>query len=764
MRFTFHCLNTLSFLLLIGLALAAQPALAESVAGDQIFPDSTKGFISIRNLSDLQAKWRETQIGQLMNEPIMEAFKKDMQKKLEAGMENRFGFTLDSIAELPSGEVAAGMIAIPGMMPGYAITLHVADRLEETQKYLERLEAKLRTNGTTKTVEEYKGLEYSVFRFAAPKQAEAAEATGTNRSRVLRAASSMLPVRQAFYMLKGSTLIITDQQHLLTLLCDRLDDSSQNALADVENYQAVMQRCVDDTPGGTLPEIAWYLEPLDYGESIRVLMQGPVAERRKNKPSIFSVLKAQGFDAVRGIGGTAALKSEDKETIYRIFIYTEKPYRLAMRMFEFPDATDFVPPAWMPPDLARCTMFYVEPLAIFDNFGTLFDALFMQGEEGVWDDIIEGLKEDPNGPQIDLREELISHLNHRVLSLSHYEIPIDTHSENIVVAVELKDGKEQNMVDALKKLFENDPEMQSTKHSTKHGEYVLWHRVPDEDVIQPFGGVTGAPDLMLGPPTTGPARPAVAEKDEEAPVFPSGAITVAKGCLFVGTQQDYLTEILDRLDQESLENISSDAEFKEVDQIFAGLGLTDKPHFLQFFARTDETVRPTYELIREGKMPQSKTLMGILANALFSPESDDDMPVVRQQAIDGTHLPEFDQVKKYFGPTGIYGMSTEDGFFIKGFLLEKKAEKPLLEELKENDEEPKTEEKGEEPKKEAPEKKEPETKKEPVEEAENSDDLEKTKEIPGKVTIDGKPAENVKIVFEPKDEENEASKKGDEEK
>ncbi len=509
MRFTFHRLN-ICLVGLLFLTLTGQTVLAEPLAGDRIFPDSTKGFISIRNLNDLQAKWKETQIGQLMNEPIMDAFKEDMREKLEAGMEKRFGFTLDSISELPSGEVAAGMIAIPDTMPGYVITLNVADRLKETKEYLNRLEEKLRKSGTTKTIEKYKGLDYTVFNFPAPKQAELAE---ESKGRVSKTSAPVLPARQAFYLLKESTLIITDQRHLLTLASDRLDDSSKNALADVEDYQLVMQRCLGDIPEGTLPEIAWYIEPLDYGESIRVLMQGPIVERRKNKPSVFSVLKSQGFDAIRGVGGTASLKSEGKETIYRIFVYAKKPYRLAMRMLMFPDATDFVPPTWMPPDLARCTMFYVEPLAIFDNFGTLFDSLFMQGEEGVWEDIIEGLKEDPNGPQIDLREELVSHLGHRVLGLSKYEIPIDTQSENIVIAVELKDGKDAAVKKALEKLFGDDTEMEQMEYNS----YILWHRLPAEDVIQPFAGPAGVPGLVApNAPAPAPVNP-----NEAPPAFPA---------------------------------------------------------------------------------------------------------------------------------------------------------------------------------------------------------------------------------------------------
>jgi hypothetical protein len=332
----------------------------------------------------------------------------------------------------------------------------------------------------------------------------------------------------------------------------------------------------------------------------------------------------------------------------------------------------------MPPDLARCTMLFVDPLAIFDHFGTLFDALIMQGETGAWNDIIKGIEVDPYGPQINIREEILVNLGQRVLSMSKYALPITPTSESIVVAVELKEGKDQNMVKALKKLFENDHEMQPIKHRS----YILWQRVPAEEVIQPFAGPSGVPSLVSTASTTGIRTTgktiqvaANSQETDPPPVFPDGAVTVAKGCLFVSTNGEYLKAILDRLDSEQKTTIKNVSEYKEVDKIFANMGMTDKPHFLQFFSRTDKTLQPTYELVRQGKMPQSQAVLNKIINALFVPEDDES---IRPQSFDGKNLPEFEKVRQYFGPSGFYGISEENGYFFKGFLLEKKDDDEIV--------------------------------------------------------------------------------------
>jgi hypothetical protein len=701
-----------SLIVCILLAIAVSPVSARTPA-EKIFPDSTKGFLSIRNLKELGEQWSKTQIGILMNDPIMATFKKDLREQLNRQMEENFGLTLDGIEQLPSGEIAVGMIAIPNQIPGYVCIMDIVDRRKETENYLKELTGKLTQAGVKRSTEQYKEQEIVVFAFPERSQPTKTDSPKLDSPKLdspkPESPKTKIPQpttesidRFAYYFIKDNYLIVSDRKELLKLIADQIENPAGKSLADVEDYQATLKRCLDDMPENSTPLIHWYIEPLNYGESIRVLVKGSLVEKRRSKPSVFTILKQQGFDAIRGIGGVVSIKAEDKETVCRVFVYTKKPYKLAMQMFVFPDATNFTHPDWMPADLARCTILFVDPLAIFDHFGNLFDALVMQGETGAWNDIIKGIEVDPYGPQINIREEILVNLGQRVLGMSKYSLPITPTSESIVVAVELRDGKDQNMIKALEKLFENDQEMQPVKHRS----YILWQRVPAEDVIQPFSGPSNVPSLVDTAPTTGPKTIPVAVNNQEIdapPVFPDGAVTVAKGCLFVSTNGDYLKTILDRLDSEQQSTVKNEPEYKEVDKIFAGMGMTDKPHFLQFFSRTDKTLQPTYELVRQGKMPQSQAILGKIINAVFVPE---DQEGIRPQTFDGRNLPEFDKVSQYFGPFGLYGVSEENGYFFKGFLLEKKdedkigpnrkLEEKVPEKLSEKVPEPSPEEKAEE--------------------------------------------------------------------
>ncbi len=76
----------------------------------------------------------------------------------------------------------------------------------------------------------------------------------------------------------------------------------------------------------------------------------------------------------------------------------------------------------------------------------------------------------------------------------------------------------------------------------------------------------------------------------------------------------------------------------------------------------------TYELMRQGKMPESETIMGQLLNAVFA---TGDTGATRQQEINASKAPPFDFVRRYLGPAGLFATAEDDGWFFKGFTLPK---------------------------------------------------------------------------------------------
>jgi hypothetical protein len=92
------------------------------------------------------------------------------------------------------------------------------------------------------------------------------------------------------------------------------------------------------------------------------------------------------------------------------------------------------------------------------------------------------------------------------------------------------------------------------------------------------------------------------------------------------------------------------------------------------FTRNDESVRPSYELIRAGKMPEAETFFGRLLNQMLTSEEEEEAGAHRQQKIDGSTLPSFEMARRYFGPSARSVRSDDDGWLMTGVVLSKAAE------------------------------------------------------------------------------------------
>ena len=165
-----------------------------------------------------------------------------------------------------------------------------------------------------------------------------------------------------------------------------------------------------------------------------------------------------------------------------------------------------------------------------------------------------------------------------------------------------------------------------------------------------------------------------AEEDTRERMLPNSAVTVAHGQLLVASHYDFLTKMLDQLaDREQLVDSNEyHLVIAELDYLGGGKACA------QTFSRTDEEYRAVYELIRTGRMPEAETMLGKLLNGLLGEGKEG---VLRAQRINGEHLPEYDAVRRYFGPAGMTAMSEDDGWFLTGFTLSKEppaslAEKP----------------------------------------------------------------------------------------
>ena len=275
----------------------------------------------------------------------------------------------------------------------------------------------------------------------------------------------------------------------------------------------------------------------------------------------------------------------------------------------------------------------------------------------IFEDVLEGITTDPLGAQVDLRKELIAHLGQRITLLTDCRTPITPQSEELLVAIEVVDA--DAVAKTINKIMEAEPDAQ--KHVFEG--QTIWEIINEpEEVVE----------LKLEGPGFGSF---VAEEDVqedggeilEEPLFANPAIAVVHGHLVFASQIDLIRNVLKRRDQR--DSLAQAQDYQLVSDALEKLGA--RGDSFRSFTRTDEAYRTTYELIRQGRMPESESLLGKFLNRLLGADEEG---VLRQQKIDGAKMPAYQIVRRYLGPAGLYARSEENGWFVSGCLLTKDAE------------------------------------------------------------------------------------------
>ncbi len=603
------------------------------VPAAQLLPANTKGFLSIPDLERLTTDFDKTQIGQLLDDPVMKPFADDLKRQLKEKWEKQYeplGITWQDLQSVPSGEVGLARILKAPDQAAVVVIADVTDKPEQTQEFLAKVEQKMTERQATRERVTYGEIELTVY---------------TRTTQEGQSQTTVLFVHDQHHQ-----LVAADDLEVARGIIDRFPGSATN-LATVQAFQEV-NRQVGAEQGELRAHARWFVEPFGYVDAVRA--DSSRRDQKKKGRDIVKILREQGFTAVQGIGGLVTLSEGAHDVLHRTMVYApaveraaddpnQDKYDLAMRMLNFPNGGEHQPPAWIPRNLATFVSLNADIINGFEYSKSLVNAL---ADDEIFEDVLESLEKDPNGPRVNIRKEVVANLGQHVMVLSNYQTPITTDSERLLFCIELTNV--EPVRDALDKVMANDPN--ARKRTV--GDHVVWEIVDEEVEIPEFELEFGFDEIEVPED----------ELTEEEKKLPNAAATVAHGHLLVGSHLDFVVKVLE--EAENRNTLAGSVDYQIVQRALTQLGAESDS--LRTFSRTDEEFRSTYELLRQGKMPESKSMMGRLLNLVFD---DGDDETVRQQQLDGSKLPEFQVVRRYLGPAGIYVRSLEDGWMATGTFL-----------------------------------------------------------------------------------------------
>ncbi|WP_144971434.1 hypothetical protein [Bremerella volcania] len=610
-----------------------------------MLPQTIKSYVSIPDYDQASAHFDETQIGKMMADPVMKPFTDDLkeqikQKLIAGGV--KLGINLDDLKDVYAGEICFANDQPNGeKSDGVVLTVDVTGKKAQVDALLAKISKNQKANGAKESKVTIAGV--AATKFDLPPNAEK---PGPN---------------EAYYAIQQDLLIATDSQLTLKYILEAIAAAKQDNLASLEAFEAVLARAAKGRGPDTY-DFEWFVEPFGYAEVIRSQQGG----RKKRGTDMLHLLRNQGFDAVKGLGGyvnfMVANDSDQLEMVHSSFVYapqdpqaeTGERFRLGARVLNFPNDPNFQPHNWVPADIATFLDFRWNVQDAFKFSETIVNEY---ADDEIFDELIESLEKDPAGPKVDVVNQIVKHLDDKVCMLVDVKTPITPQSEQRLVAVHLLNADPVKA--AITQIMQQDPNAE--KHVV--GDQEIWEIHEEEEEI---------PTLVIsGPgfPDSFAANNQFTQGDANKPKIPNAAVSVVDDWVYFANNKELIKKVILTKQAGAAANLLDQAaDYQRMNKALAVLG--SGVDSFRHFARSDQAARVTYELMQQGKMPESESALGKLINEVWSMGQDDDT-AKREQQIDASKLPPFAQVEGYLGPTGSYARTEEDGWYVSGAMLKK---------------------------------------------------------------------------------------------
>ena len=514
--------NVLFAVALVGAITTASASYAAAVPSENLLPASTKGYVSIADLNALVDHFNRSQFGQLANDPTMKPFVDSIKRQIgQQGLRqlDQLGLSWEELDGVPGGEVAMATIQLSPDDSAVALLVDVTGHVPQAQGLLTKISNRMAQNGNKRVP---CNLGESVVVYQLPGE------PGRNPPIVA-------------YILSNNLLVASDDVNVIADIQKSLVGGRKDSLAALPAYHAIMTQC-QTAASGLAPNLRWFIEPFGYAETVRAA--APLREKHKG-PDLVKVLKNQGFTAVQGVGGFVNFTAGNYELLHRTVVYApaapghsandKDKYTLAARLLRFPADNNMAPPAWVPSNVATCSVINCDIPNAFASVDTLVDE--MVGEKGVFHDVLASLRDDPDGPRVDIEKNIVAYLNNRITIISDCEQPIGPKSERKVIAIDVTN--EPVVADSIRRLMESEKDA----HKVEFQGHVIWELVdahsdmPTVEIETP-----GAPVQQISASN----KP----NDSNGRLFSTSAVCVANGYLFLSSHIEFLKQMLEHSQQQ----------------------------------------------------------------------------------------------------------------------------------------------------------------------------------------------------------------------
>jgi len=612
---------------------------AQGVAPMALIPDTAAGAVRIPDMPEFCEAWKTTTLSAFANDPSMKSFVDAQRTRAEQELfaaNLKVGVKLRDLLEIASGEAVIAWLPFKDPKRPYSIAI-VADTSklqEKAQDAIDQVDKDLIASGAKRTDSKYGDDIIRVY--------------------VTKPQPGQLKIDEVAIMLNKELIIASDRESVVTGLLDAVAGKSDKArLIDSRDYTRIASQVEDRTKdqlGGVIG-FQWFARPLAMAR----IVKDAVGIDRGRQVDVLNLLERQGFDAVTAAGGQLTIGNPAFDLLHHGFVLappvTKEPskYKLAARMLQFPNIKNTPIPPWVGSEIASYTRLNWRMDEAFWAAETLVNDAF--GDE-IFRDIFDGIRDDEDGPRIDVQKNVIPNLGDHMIVLTDNKMPADESSERMLVAIRITNLPA--FKDAVKRAMEVEPDAKLVEGTPGVDVYLVRRSNEKTDFDAELFNDLGLDDQ--------------AESETASPLLNQWAITVTEakgesgGYLVFASHPEFLTETVTRMMEGKADGAATTPEFQDLEAKINQLGGTTIA--MKRVVRPDLSLRVKYQLLREGRLRDSDSLLSSIFRRISeNADASDEDP------INAKTLPSLDVVEKYFRPAGTFLQTRDDGWQLDGFLL-----------------------------------------------------------------------------------------------
>lgn len=598
---------------------------------ERMLPNDTVAFVSFRNVPQLTKRWNRLNFRSPLANPALQA----VIKRVEEHFPRKLLDAKPDWAELlsyASGDACIAMVPSKSGKPTVVLVMDVRGQAKKALGFFYKLQ----------------GL---------PEIDDKALALLSDKDRRAFEDNQTLVARRSGLYLRDDVLFAATEREVIKQL-NALRDG-KGGLLDSTLYRDVMDQCQASAEKGD-PDMRFFVRPIEY-ITLRMGME-TAAEH------LFQA-RATGFDAVRGIGGVCWFDHGSHSLLYRVGIFAPDQTTTAMRMLLFANGQQQETPPWIPKDVGGVASFFWDMPQAFESFAKLFGPVMSRrfgSSDDVFEDVLQGIHEDPNGPMVDIRGDCIQKLGQRVLVVSSLDQSPGAIWDRTVCAFELKD--EVTVARSIKKYIQaskSDGEV-TEDEINGHILYAIRSQVKREADTEPevpkitFGDVPLPPETTKKPTNNANAESLGGPFNLQHPnrtIF----LSVAHSHLLWGNNGDLLKRLLVRGDA-----LADDNQYRLVQRELDRLA--DGPTSFRSFSRYGDEYRLLARCMdAENIFTPFFLEAGTLGVQALAKERQ--LAKERRSAKKQQSSPKVLQPTRSPGPAGWFAKSLPNGWRIVGFVL-----------------------------------------------------------------------------------------------